>query len=235
LLPVQSPSTLFNRATSPVGPVDNGGDDDGPVTIRQVYVPESRLVEFMQGRPAYLPLSAEKFREILAGNASRGRTLCRGEPVRHWLTTGPGGSLQGQSLVRLRAAAPGGAPLATLPSGPAWVEFDQWTVPAEFFNLVPQLSAAREAPRETARELSSPWASSFPPSVAWQEVPVTLSVNEQGSFGLPLSQASEWMLVRYNLALATQADASAGHGGVQRRKLIPRATNLFPNGDINDL
>lgn len=222
-----TPLWTVQSTVTPTAPVPATGvavdiDEDARTTIRQVYVPESRLVEFMQGRPAYLPLSAEKFREILAGNESRMRSVCRGEPVRHWLTTGPGGSLQGQSLVRLRATESQGGALASLPLGPVWVEFDDWSVPAEYFNLVPQLSASRGNSRESGRELAGLLTSSFPPSVTWQDVPVALSVNEQGSFGLPLSQASEWMLVRYNLALATQADAS----GRRQIRLPNRPTTL---------
>lgn len=180
------------------------GPEQSTVKIRRLFVPEDRLVEFMRDRPAFLPLSSAKFAEIVAAAQRQQVPVWRAEPLRHWLVILPGGGIQGFSLVRTRPWQDGGLPAEDSTSG--WLSFDDWKIPAEYFNLVPKTTRSFDF---TDLNSSWRWFSGSESTADYNEIPVALSVNEQGSFGMPLSQAEPFMLVRYNLTLATQTDSNA--------------------------
>lgn len=173
-------------------------DESSDIKIRKLFVPEDHLIEFMRGRPTYLPLSSAKFQEMLSGLQPVPTTALKAEPLRHWIVASPGGSVQGYSLVRGRPYSDGLGPDS--PAG-AWLSFDDWKIPADYFNLVPNPS-----PSFDTADVSTLGRATL--SGNFTEVPVAMSVNEQGLFGLPLVQAEAYMLVRYNLSLATQAEAN---------------------------
>ncbi|MDP1562054.1 MAG: hypothetical protein Q8M16_11805 [Pirellulaceae bacterium] len=189
-----APASLSPNVTSVM-------DESEAIKIRRLFVPEDHLIEFMRGRPTYLPLSSGKFQEMLSGIRPGQSTALTAQPIRHWILTSPGGSVQGYSLVRRR-------PLTESDSDPssqagAWLSFDEWKIPADYFNLVP----SSPPPFDSADgSLNSLGRLLIPGN--FTEVPVTMSVNEQGLFGLPLVEAEAYMLVRYNMTLATQAEAN---------------------------
>lgn len=180
------------------------GPEQPTLNIRRLYVPEDRLVEFMRDRPAFLPLSSAKFAEIVAAAQKKQVPEWKAEPLRHWLTILPGGRLQGFSLLRTRPWQDGRPTADDFTKG--WLSFDDWKISAECFNLVPKTTAAFDF-----TDLNASWGfvAGSGSTGEYNEVPVVLSVNEQGSYGMPLSQAEPFMLLRYNLTLATHADSHA--------------------------
>jgi hypothetical protein len=196
-----------DRPTNAPGAATQATHETETIKIRRLYVPEDHLVEFMQERPTYLPLSAAKFQEMIAGIQPVRSRVVAAQPLRHWIVTSPGGSVQGYSLVR-------GRPLlddaTSDPPTLAWLSFDDWKIPADYFNLV---RAPVPATALEGNVGSLGWSTL---TEGFTEVPAVLSVNEQGSFGLPLAQAESFMLVRYNLTLATQAE-----GNLYRQLRLP--------------
>lgn len=175
-------------------------DESEAIKIRRLFVPEDHLIEFMRGRPTYLPLSSQKFHEMLNGTRPSQSTALTAQPIRHWILTSPGGSVQGYSLVRGRPFTQAGTDPDS--QAGAWLSFDEWKMPADYFNLIPStppFDSGDGSLNSLGRSLMSG---------NFTEIPVTMSVNEQGLFGLPLAQAESYMLVRYNMTLATQAEAN---------------------------
>ncbi|MBL8891387.1 MAG: hypothetical protein JNL67_15515 [Planctomycetaceae bacterium] len=196
----QENSTTNSEIVSQIG----SGPESTDLKIRRLFVPEDRLVEFMRDRPAFLPLSSAKFAEILAAAQQKQIPISRAEPLRHWLTILPGGGIQGFSLVRSRTVRDSDSLAEEANAG--WLSFDDWKIPADYFNLVPKTTAALDYSDSNS---GMAWPTNIEAVAEYSEVPVALSINEQGSFGMPLNQAEPWMLVRYNLTLATQTDSNA--------------------------